>query len=60
MGFHHEHNRPDRATFLNVDLDATEADAQFELMDTTGWTQITDGSGNDRFPYETLSVMHYC
>ena len=37
MGFHHEHNRPDRATFLNVDMGATESDAQFELMSTGGW-----------------------
>ena len=39
LGFHHEHNRPDRATFLDVDLDATDADAQFQLMGTSEWVR---------------------
>ena len=43
LGFHHEHNRPDRATFLDVDLDATDADAQFQLMGTSEWVRaLTD------------------
>ena len=37
MGFHHEHNRPDRAQFLDVDMDNTDHDAQFALMDVSGW-----------------------
>ena len=32
MGVHHEHNRPGRERFLNVDLDATDVDHNFALM----------------------------
>ena len=47
LGFHHEHNRPDRATFLDVDLDATDADAQFQLMGTSEWVRALTDTGED-------------
>ena len=60
LGVKHEHARPDRESFLNVNLDNTDMDSQFTLIDTDSWIQVFDDAGEDRFPYETVSVMHYC
>ena len=60
LGQKHEQSRPDRGTFLNVNLDNTEMDSQFTLIDTNSWIQALDASGADMFPYEAPSVMHYC
>lgn len=52
-GFQHEHARPDRTSFIHVDLENTDDDEQFIMLD--------DGTWHDSgFPYETQSVMHYC
>ena len=40
LGVKHEHSRPDRDQFLNVDLDATEMDSQFTLIDADEWIQV--------------------
>lgn len=52
-GFQHEHSRPDRTSFINVNLDNTDDDEQFIMLDDLNWRD----SG---FPYEIESVMHYC
>lgn len=40
MGFHHEHNRPDRTSFLEVNMGATEMDSQFTLMASSDWVRL--------------------
>jgi len=53
--FKHEHARPDREAWLNVDLDQTEMDSQFTLIADLNWIQIVDGNGEGLYPYETAS-----
>ena len=55
MGVKHEHARPDREEWLNVDLDQTEMDSQFTLIADLNWIQIVDGNGEGLYPYETAS-----
>ena len=55
MGVKHEHARPDREDWLNVDLDQTEMDSQFTLIADLNWIQIVDGNGEGLYPYETAS-----
>lgn len=40
LGVKHEHARPDREQFLIVDMDATEMDSQFTLIDADEWIQV--------------------
>ena len=52
-GFQHEHARPDRSSYITVNLDNTDNDEQFVTLDGGSWR-------DSDFPYETQSVMHYC
>jgi len=50
--FQHEQSRPDRDTYIQIDLDNTNIGSQFAQM---GIDWIDTGH-----PYELASVMHYC
>ena len=59
LGSKHEHARPDRDDLINVNLANTNFPSQFTKLDSDRWLQHTVG-GEDQFPYEVTSSMHYC
>ena len=59
LGVQHEHSRPDRDNYLNVNLDATTEDSEFTKITNANWLQVFDSKNNDMYPYEPDSVMHY-
>ena len=59
LGVHHEHVRPDRDTYISVNMDNTDAGAHnFEKIDENQWetTDLGDTTNN----FELASVMTYC
>ena len=53
LGIHHEHNRPDRDSFLVVNTDAASSPSNFEIIPREYW----DDTG---FEFDINSVMTYC
>ena len=53
LGIHHEHNRPDRDSFLVVNTDAASSPSNFRKMLPENW----DETG---FEFDINSVMTYC
>ena len=53
LGFPHEHSRPDRDNFLNLDYTTIRDPNQFEKVSMHYWT-------DDPFQFDMTSVMLYC
>ena len=53
LGVDHEHNRPDRDNYLNVNPSASSSPSQYDKMTWERWMQ-------SNYPFELDSVMTYC
>lgn len=54
LGFHHEHQRPDRDEYVNIIWENVETDKEHNFRRLNPWQWITFD-----VPYNIYSIMHY-
>ena len=64
QGVAHEHNRPDRDTYLNVNFDASTKGDQYFLVETQNWldtgqSQIESFNDGHRSDIEKMNLLRY-